>query len=171
MSAIYPGSFDPVTIGHIDIARRSAKVVGRLIVAVLDNPNKTPLFSLNQRAALLRDAFQNDGNIEVDVFSGLLAEYAQKKGIQLIIRGIRGPEDLAKEMPYATWNSAIAKGLAHSAETLYFTAIPTLAHISSGIVKEAAAHIYPAGLDDGAIAQAVPPAVREALKAKFTKNI
>jgi len=168
MSAIYPGSFDPVTNGHIDIARRSAKVMGRLVVAVLDNPHKNTLFSVSRRVDLLRDVFRDDDNIEVDAFSGLLAEYAQKRGIQAIIRGIRGPEDLVKEMPYAIWNSKLSQGLAHSTETLYFTAIPTLAHISSSIVKEAAAHIYKSRLDDAAIAQAVPLAVRKALKEKFT---
>jgi len=168
MSAIYPGSFDPVTNGHIDIARRSAKIMGRLVVAVLDNPHKKPLFSVNERVALLRDVFISDSNIEVDAFSGLLVEYAQKKGIQAIIRGIRGPEDLAKELPYATWNGKLAEGLAQSVETLYFTAMPTLAHVSSSMVKEVASYIYPNGMDDAAIAQAVPPVVCKALKSKFT---
>jgi len=168
MSAIYPGSFDPITNGHIDIARRSAKIMGRLVVAVLDNPNKTPLFNVNERVALLRDVFSNDSNIEVDAFAGLLADYAKTKGIQAIIRGVRGPEDLAKEMPYAIWNGQLSQGLAQSLETLYFTAKPTLIHISSSIIKEVAAHIYPGGLDDAAIAQAVPQAVRDALKAKYT---
>ena len=167
MSAIYPGSFDPVTNVHIDIARRSAKIMGHLIIAVLDNPHKQPLFSVNERVALLRDTFSNDSNIEVDSFSGLLVNYAHKKGIQVIIRGVRGPQDLVKEMPYATWNSQLSAKLAQSLETLYFTAKPMLAHISSGIVKEVAAYSYPGGLDDTVIAQVVPPAVREALKSKF----
>ncbi|MCL2378273.1 MAG: pantetheine-phosphate adenylyltransferase [Defluviitaleaceae bacterium] len=177
MSAIYPGSFDPVTNGHIDIARRSAKIMGRIIVAVLDNPSKNPLFNVSQRVALLQEAFANDSNIEVDAFSGLLADYAHKRGIQVIIRGVRGPEDITKEMPYVTWNSQLSQlygheiikaGLAQSLETLYFTAKPVLMHISSSIVKEVAAHSYPNGLDDTVIAQAVPPAVRQALKEKFS---
>jgi len=167
MSAIYPGSFDPVTNGHIDIAQRSAKVMGHLIIAVLDNPHKKPLFSVNERVDMLRHVFANDNNIEVDAFSGILVNYAQKKGAQVIVRGIRGPEDLAKETHYATWNCQLAEGLAQSLETLYFTAKPMLSHISSGTVKEVAAHIYPCGLDDIIISQVVPPAVRKALKTKF----
>ncbi|MCL2405633.1 MAG: pantetheine-phosphate adenylyltransferase [Defluviitaleaceae bacterium] len=169
MSAIYPGSFDPVTNGHIDIARRSARIMGHLIVAVLDNPHKKPLFSVSERVSLLRDVFSRDSNIEVDSFTGLLANYAQSKNIQVIIRGIRGPEDLVKETPYAVWNNQLAKGLAQSLETLYFTAKPTLAHISSSIVKEVAAYSIPSGQHDAVLAQAVPPTVHEALKVKFSK--
>lgn len=167
MSAIYPGSFDPVTNGHIDIARRSAKILGTIIVAVLDNPNKKPLFDTNERVALLREVFRDDSNIEIESFSGLLADYAYKKGVQVIVRGIRGPDDLVREMPYSEWNGQLAKGLAQSLETLYFTAKPSLRHISSSIAKEVASHIYPSGADDLVIAQAVPSGVREALKAKF----
>jgi len=168
MKAIYPGSFDPITNGHIDIARRSAQVMGGIIVAVLDNPNKNPLFTVDERIALLQIIFANDNNIQVESFTGLLACYAHSKGIQVIIRGLRSQDDLTKEQPYATWNSQISKGLAQSLETLYFTAKPTLTHISSSIVKEVASYTYPQGLDDTVIAQAVPPAVREALKAKLT---
>ena len=168
MSAIYPGSFDPITNGHIDIARRSAKVLGHLTIAVLDNPNKKHLFSINERLKLLHDVFMDDSNIEVDSFTGLLVDYAHKKGAQVIIRGVRGPEDLAKEMPYSTWNNQLSTRLAQSLETLYFTAKPMLVHISSSIVKEVAAYSYPQGLDDTVIAQAVPPTVRKALKLKFT---
>ena len=168
MSAIYPGSFDPVTNGHIDIAIRSANIMGRLVIAVLDNPHKKPLFCVNERVAMLRDVFRNHSNIEVDAFSGLLVDYAHKRGIQVIVRGVRYPGDLAKEQSYATWNKHIAAGLAQKLETLYFTAEPMLMHISSSIVKEVAAHIYPSGQDDTAIAQAVPPVVREALRLKYT---
>ena len=170
MSAIYPGSFDPVTNGHINIARRSAGIMGRLVIAVLDNPHKKPLFSVCERVAMLREVFKGDGNIEVDTFSGLLVDYARKKGIQAIIRGIRGPEDLTKELPYAIWNRQLSKGLAQSLETLYFTAEPELAHISGSIVREVAAHLYQGGPDDAILTPMVPPAVREALKGKFIKS-
>ncbi|MCL2360863.1 MAG: pantetheine-phosphate adenylyltransferase [Defluviitaleaceae bacterium] len=167
MSAIYPGSFDPVTYGHIDIARRSAKVFGRIIVAVLDNPDKTPLFDINERMALLREAFSQDTNIEVESFSGLLVDYAQQKGIGTIVRGLRGSEDIAKEMPYAIWNRKLSTELAIPVETVYFTAEPDLAHISSSIVKEVAAFVYPAGMSDTEITQAVPPIVCTALREKY----
>ena len=168
MSAIYPGSFDPVTNGHIDIARRGAKVMGRLIIAVLDNPHKMSLFSVSQRVEMLREVFSEDKNIEVDAFSGLLADYAKKRGVYTIIRGLRGPDDLARELPYNTWNRQLSPGLAKTVETLYFTAEPSLQHISSSIIKEIAAHVYPGGQDDTAIAQAVPPAIRAALNQKYT---
>jgi len=168
MSAIYPGSFDPVTNGHINIARRSASVMGHLIVAVLDNPHKSPLFSVSERVALLRQVFCNDTNIEVDSFSGLLVEYAHKKGIHAIVRGIRGPDDLAKEQPYGVWNRLL--GLAKPVETMYFTAEPALAHVSGSIVKEVARYVYKDGLDDTPLADAVPPVVRAALREKFLYN-
>ena len=168
ISAIYPGSFDPVTNGHVDIARRSAGIMGRLVIAVLDNPHKTPLFTVGERVAMLRETFSEDINIEVESFSGLLADYARKKSIKVIIRGLRSSEDFTKEQPYAIWNHQLSAGLAGSLETVYFTATPELAHISGSIVKEVAAHVYPGGLDDIIITQAVPPIVRTALRDKYS---
>ena len=167
MTAIYPGSFDPATNGHINIARRSVAIMGQLIIAVLDNPHKKPLFSVSERVALLREIFYDDKNIEVDAFSGLLVDYAKKRGVQAIIRGIRGPEDLAKELPYAIWNNKLSTGLAQSVETLYFTAEPSLAHISGSIVKEVATHLFKDGRDDTLIAPMVPPQIRAALREKM----
>jgi len=158
MSAIYPGSFDPVTNGHIDIARRGAAIMGRLIVAVLDNPHKTPLFTVQERVDLLRKIFLEDSNIEVEAFSGLLVDYAKKKNIQAIIRGLRGSDDLAKEMPYGIWNRQLS---AEEVETIYLTAAPELAHISGSIVKEVAVY------DVMAIAPMVPPVVLNALNDKL----
>ena len=167
MIAIYPGSFDPVTNGHINIARRAAAIMGHLVVAVLDNPHKKPLFSITERLGMLWDVFSSDSNIEVDAFTGLLVDYAKQKGAQVIIRGIRSPEDLSKELPYAIWNRQLSSGLAQSVETLYFTAEPSLAHVSGSIVKEVAAHLYKDGLDDIILAPMVPPAVRAALREKL----
>ena len=163
MNPIYPGSFDPVTSGHVNIARRAAAIFGGLTVAVLDNPYKNPLFSVNERVYLLREVFSRDANIQVEAFSGLLAEYVKKKSPAVIIRGIRGPEDLSKEQPYAVWNSQLSGGV----ETMYLTAEPALAHISGSIVKEVAAHIYREGLDDKILAQMVPPAILAPLQEKF----
>ena len=162
MNAIYPGSFDPVTNGHINIARRSAAVMGHLIVAVLDNPHKTPMFSVNERLSLLQEVFNRDSNIEVEAFSGLLADFARQKGIRAIVRGVRGPEDLANEQPYAVWNRHLG-----TVETLYLSAEPNFAHISGSIVKEVASLLYSSGADDKVIAQMVPPAVRAALREKL----
>jgi len=159
MSAIFPGSFDPVTLGHVDIARRAAGIFGSLVVAVLENPSKTPLFSIDERVALLNEVFNEDNNIEVEVFDGLLVDFAKQKGIETIIRGLRTPEDFSREMPYAVWNHRLA-----NVETVYLTANPELMHVSSSIVKEVAAHSCP---DE--IARTIPPAVLKALKHKYYK--
>jgi len=171
MNAIYPGSFDPVTNGHINIARRSAAIVGQLIVVVLDNPNKTPLFSVSQRIDMLREVFCHDSKIEVEAFSGLLIDFAQKRNIGTIIRGVRGPDDLVNETPYATWNRKLARELAINLETVYLTAEPELSHVSSKIVKEVAAHVYASGMSDDIIKKAVPSIVLKALKDKYSRKL
>ena len=149
--------------------------MGHVVVAVLDNPYKNPLFNVRERVALLREVFSQDSNIEVDAFSGLLVDYARKKGIYTIIRGVRNPDDLTKELPYAIWNRQLSAGFteppeAASLETIYFTAEPTLAHVSGSIVKEVAAHLYRDGLDDQMITKSVPKPVQEALKGKFASR-
>ena len=164
MSAIYPGSFDPVTKGHINIARRAAVIMGHVTIAVLDNPHKTPLFSALERVGLLRQIFAHDKNITIESFSGLLVDYARQKGIRAIIRGIRNPEDMAKEVPYAIWNRQLSDDIL---ETLYLPADPTLAHVSGSIVKEVAAHLYKGRHDDIVLANMVVPEVRAALKEKY----
>jgi len=164
MNAIYPGSFDPVTNGHIDIARRSAALCTHLTVAVLDNLHKSPLFSVEERVAMLRDAFRQDKNIEVEAFSGLLVDYASKKGIMTIIRGLRSQDDIAKELPYAIWNRQLSGGLV---ETMYLPAEPSYQHISGSIVREVAALQYRGGHNDKILASMVPPAVLAALREKL----
>jgi len=190
MNAIYPGSFDPVTNGHIDIAIRGAKVMGNLVVAVLDNPHKTPLFTAKERVMLLKEVFIGHANIQVDLFSGLLIDYAKTKGIHTIVRGIRSPEDMAKEAQYAVWNRQLSSHfLDHDTtcanrlsnqqpyqppnkppnkfETIYLTADPKLVHISGSIVKEVAAILHNSSLDDSCLSQAVPTVVLRALRDKF----
>ena len=159
MNAIFPGSFDPLTLGHVNIAQRSSAFVDKLVVAVLDNPHKSPLFSTEERVMLLKEFFKEDANIEVEAFSGLLVDYAVKKGINVIIRGVRGPEDLSKELPYAKWNHDIASS---SIETIYMPTAQDLSHISSSIIKEIAAY------DITKIANTVPHIVYLALKAKYS---
>ena len=164
MNAIYPGSFDPVTNGHINIARRSSNVFERVIVAVLRSPNKTPLFSVDERVALLKEVFCEDKNIEVEAFSGLLADYANLKGINTIIRGLRNQDDFAKEQPYAIWNRQLSGDLT---ETLFLPAEPSLSHISGSIIREVAAHLYRGGHEDKILASMVPPTVLAALREKL----
>jgi len=164
MNVIYPGSFDPVTNGHINIARRSGNICKKVIVAVLDNPHKAPMFTISERVAMLEDVFRQDENIHVETFSGLLIDYASKKGINAIIRGVRGHADMISEVPYAVWNNQLSGG---GIETLYLPASPSFAHISSSIVREVAAHLYKDGLDDRILASSVPPVVLSALRKKL----
>ncbi|MCL2357607.1 MAG: pantetheine-phosphate adenylyltransferase [Defluviitaleaceae bacterium] len=166
MTTVYPGSFDPVTLGHTDIARRATKFADRVIVAVLKNPDKQTLFSVDERVALLKEAFAEDGKIEVESFDGLLADFVKQKNADAILRGLRSPEDFGRENKYAAANAALS-----SVDTIFLSATPALAFVSSSIVCEAAAHIYINDSDDSFVAQLVPPGVRAALRARFaTKN-
>ncbi|MCL2049062.1 MAG: pantetheine-phosphate adenylyltransferase [Defluviitaleaceae bacterium] len=163
MLLIYPGSFDPVTEGHISIIRRAAEFAS-VIVAVLDNPTKSTLFTTQERLGFLKDTLQ----VEVDCFSGLLAEYAVQKDADALLRGLRNPSEFTSENKYAMYNSAISATLGKRIETIFLPALPELAHVSSTIIKEAAAHIYKSGLNDSFIAEHVPPTVRAALKKQYS---
>jgi len=137
MTLLYPGSFDPVTRGHIDIAERGAKITTRLIVAVLDNPNKQPFFNISERIELLSDALKHVSNIEVTSFSGLLVDFAQSCSATAILRGLRSPNDFEIEARYAASNMSLA-----GVETIFLSSDPSLAYISSSIVREAAYHMH-----------------------------
>jgi len=166
MTLIYPGSFDPVTIGHIDIALRGAKLGPRLIVAVLDNPAKDAFFTASQRMDFLKESFADCPNIEVDTFSGLLAEYARLQRADAILRGLRSPGDFESEYRYAAANRELTSGI----ETIFIPANPSYAHISSSIVREAAKYIYSSGPSDSAdsaIRKMVPAVVATALEKKL----
>ncbi|MCL2841725.1 MAG: pantetheine-phosphate adenylyltransferase [Defluviitaleaceae bacterium] len=132
MTLVYPGSFDPVTLGHIDIALRGAKLADRLIVAVLDNPNKRTLFTVNERVKLLKDAFRDTAKIEVSSFSGLLANYVELNKANAILRGLRNAGDFESESQYAVCNKMLSEGI----DTIFLPASPHYAHISSSIVRE-----------------------------------
>jgi len=162
MTLIYPGSFDPVTLGHIDIAMRGAKIANRLIVAVLDNTNKQPLFSTSERMAFLQDALGHIHNIEIDSFSGLLAAYATQKQATAILRGLRSPSDFESEARYAACNRLLSP---NNLETIFIPASPSLSFISSSIVREAAFHI--GNSDESALGNMVSPMVQDALKKQF----
>jgi len=167
MTLIYPGSFDPVTAGHIDIAHRASKLTHRLIIAVLENPNKETIFSTKERILFLKEAFKNE-NIEIDSFSGLLAEYAKRKKADAILRGLRTSEDFEHENKYAACNNALSKAFGNNIETIFIPASPALTHVSSTIIREAAAHIYKSNLDDLFIAELVPSSARAALRNKYS---
>lgn len=170
MILIYPGSFDPITAGHTDIICRAAKFAQRVIIAVLENPNKKTLFSVEERIAFIKEALRTKDTcpIEVDSFSGLLSEYALRKKADAILRGLRTSEDFEHENKYAVSNSALSASLGNQVETVFLPASPALTFVSSSIIKEAAAHIYKANLDDSFIAKLVPPLARAALQKSFS---
>lgn len=154
--AVYPGSFDPVTNGHLDIISRGAKVFDKVIVAVLHNRNKVPLFSVEERLELLRCATKDFPNVEVDHFNGLLVDYIREKKAQTIIRGLRAVSDFEYEMQAASIN----RKLDPSVETFFMMTNNQYSYLSSSIVKEVAKF-------GGNVSDIVPPEVAIALQEKF----
>jgi len=162
MIAVYPGSFDPVTYGHINIAERGAKIFDHLFIAVLDNPDKQPLFSAAERVALLQQSLAHLPNVSVTAFCGLLADFVKQANTNIILRGLRGAADFESEAPYAAANRKLS-----GAETLYLPAEPSLMYVSSRIVREIAMHIYKNEYaDDTALSAMVPDVVLVALRAR-----
>ena len=130
---IYPGSFDPITNGHLDIIIRGARVVDELIVAVLINPNKNnSLFTMEERISIIKEVTRHMDNVKVEGFSGLLADFAISKEATVIIRGLRSNSDFENEMNMAHLNSELANGL----ETMFLATSPQYSYISSSAVKE-----------------------------------
>ena len=156
--AIYPGSFDPPTKGHEDLIRRSLALCDKLIVAVAVNSQKHPLFSTEERLAMLRAIAGDDQRCEVTSFEGLLAEFAKKRGAGMVVRGLRAVSDFEYEFQMALMN----RQLNDSLETVFLVPAVDLTYLSSSLVREVARH-------GGQIDGLVPPAVAKALKAKFAK--
>jgi pantetheine-phosphate adenylyltransferase len=157
--AIYPGSFDPVTYGHIDIIKRGANLFDKLIVAVLLNPAKKPLFSIEERIELLKEVTKDIPNVEVDYFDGLLVEYAKKVNANVIIKGLRMISDFEYEFQMALVN----KKLNPSVETIFLMTSAKYGYLSSSLVKEIAQF-------GGCLSEFVPDAVAEKLMDKFKKS-
>ena len=132
--AIYPGSFDPVTYGHLDVIKRASKIVDELIVGVLNNKSKTPLFSVENRVKMLNDAVSDLPNVKVMSFEGLLVDFAKKVDAQLIVRGLRAVTDFEYELQMSQTNSV----LNNEVDTIFFTTSLEYAYLSSSTVKEAA---------------------------------
>ncbi|HET9451665.1 MAG TPA: pantetheine-phosphate adenylyltransferase, partial [Aggregicoccus sp.] len=132
--AIYPGSFDPLTNGHLSIIQRGLKMFDRLIVAIAVNPKKVPTFTMEERRELIRGACNNDPRVEVDSFSGLLVEYAQKRNIPVLLRGLRAVSDFEYEFQIANMN----RKLAPSIETVFMMTGEDYFYISSNMVREVA---------------------------------
>lgn len=133
-AAIYPGSFDPVTYGHLDIVARAADLFDKLYVAVLNNPAKSPLFSVHERIEMLSDAVSHLANVCVESFSGLVVEYARARGAIAIVRGLRAVSDFEAEFKMASMNSHLAPEI----ETVFMMTVSEYSFVSSSIVKEVA---------------------------------
>ena len=132
--AIYPGSFDPVTNGHLDLIERASNIFGRLIVAVLRNDDKAPLFSLAERMEMLRESTHAFPNVEVDSFDGLLVDYARRVDARVLLRGIRAVSDYEYELQMAMMNRRLEPGL----ETMFMLPAEAYSFVSSRLVKELA---------------------------------
>jgi len=152
VTALYPGTFDPITNGHIDIIARAARLFDRVIVAVAANPKKSPLFALEERVALARQALADVGGVEVCGFDTLLVEYVQERGAQVILRGLRAVSDFEYEFQLAGMNRCLAPDV----ETLFLTPAERFTFLSSSLVKEVAAL-------DGDVSAFVPDTVKAAL--------
>ena len=150
--AVYPGTFDPVTNGHLDLAERGRRHFDRLVMAILRNEDKQPMFSVDERASLLREAVAPWSNVAVDMFDGLLVNYAQRIGAQVIVRGIRAITDLEYEMQMAMMNRKLAPQI----ETMFLVPSEAYSYVSSRLVREVARL-------GGAIGDLVPPHVARAL--------
>ena len=154
-SVIYPGTFDPITNGHLDIIERSAVIFPRVLVAVANSPSKKPLFSLDERVDLVRQSVAHLSNVEVFGFSDLLANVIKQHNISAIIRGVRTTTDFEYELQLAALNRLLTKGV----DSLFFPPAEKWAFVSSTIVRE----IY---LHGGDVAELVPVPVFNALKAR-----
>jgi pantetheine-phosphate adenylyltransferase len=155
--AIYPGSFDPVTNGHLDLIERGAKIFDRLVVSILRNFDKEPLFTIDERVGMLREVTRPWSNVEVDVFSGLLVDYARLREANVILRGIRAVSDYEYELQMAMMN----RKLNEDVETVFMMPAAKYCFLSSRLVREIA-------VLGGPLTGLVPPVVEERLRAKIS---
>ncbi|WP_124727643.1 pantetheine-phosphate adenylyltransferase [Staphylospora marina] len=157
--AVYPGSFDPITYGHLDLIERGLKVFDKLIVAVLINSSKQPLFTVEERKEMIREATRHLPGVEVDSFEGLLIDYMKKREAGVILRGLRAISDFEYELQIASIN----RKLNEEVETLFLMTNNRHSFISSAMVKEVARY----GAD---VSDLVPPHVVEALRVRFAQK-
>ncbi|MBC8179234.1 MAG: pantetheine-phosphate adenylyltransferase [Desulfobacteraceae bacterium] len=160
-TAIYPGFFDPITNGHLSIVKRGLEIFDKLIISILNNPQKVPLFSIEERISMIKQALQNEPNIEVDTFDGLLVDYVVEKQSNIILRGIRALSDFEYEFQMALMNRKLNRDV----QSVFLMTDYKWFYISSTIIKEASSF-------GGDISGLVPEFVNEKLKEKFlqTKN-
>ncbi len=156
---VYPGTFDPVTFGHLDVIERAQKLFGRVLVAVATKPGKKPLFSVRERASLLADCTKAMPNVGVDSFSGLLVDYVKRKKVGVVLRGLRALSDFENEFQQATIN----RKLSPEFETIFVVTNPKYFYLNSSVVKEIASM-------NGKVDCFVPGSVERALRKKFSKR-
>ena len=158
--AIYPGSFDPMTYGHMDIIRRSAEIFDELTVSVLNNVNKTALFSVEERVNILKEATKDMKNVKVESFQGLLIDYARSKNIHVVIRGLRAITDFEYELQTAQTNAKLSNG---AVDTVFLTTGLEYAYLSSSAIKQIASF-------DGDITPCVPDFVAKLIYDKYREK-
>ena len=152
VSAMYPGTFDPITLGHEDLVRRACRLFDKVVVAIAANPGKEPMFSLEERVGLASDVLADFGNVEITGYNGLTVHFAKENNLQVIVRGLRAISDFEYEFQLANMN----RHLTDEVETAFLTPTETYTYISSSLVREIA------GMG-GNISEFVSPAVRDAL--------
>ena len=153
---IYPGSFDPITFGHIDIIERAAKVVDELVIGVLNNSEKKPLFTAEERVSLIKEAVKHVPNVRVEAFAGLTVDFAMANNAKILVRGLRAVTDFEYELQIAQINHKICNEL----DTIFFTTSVEYSYLSSSVVKELAKY-------NRDVTSLVPEIVAEALQKKF----
>ncbi len=158
-TAIYPGSFDPITFGHLDIIERTSKVFDKVIVGILTNQAKTPLFSVEERADMVREVTRQFPNVEVKAYDGLLVNFAKQQGASVIVRGIRAVSDLENELMMAQTNELLSPDV----ETMFFAAKAQYSFLSSSSVRELAYF-------HGDILPFVPEYIKEKITAKVEER-
>ena len=157
--AVYAGTFDPLTFGHLDIIKRASGVFDDLVVAATDNPGKAPMFSLDERLAMIEGILGTDTRISVQTFSGLLVDFIRKVGARVVVRGLRAASDFDYEFEMATMNRTLDKDM----ETVFFVSSPEFMFVSSSLIRE----IAQAG---GDITPYVPTGVRDAIMSKLGES-
>lgn len=157
--AIYPGSFDPLTNGHLDIVQRGLEIFEKVIITVACNAGKNSLFTVTERVELISELVADDSRVEVDTFDGLLVDYVVRKEARVILRGLRAVTDFEFEFQLAQMNHAVCERV----ETLFMMTSPACAYLSSSLVKEV-------GWLNGDISKFVPPLVLQALQKKFAEG-
>lgn len=154
--AIYPGSFDPVTYGHLDVIKRSSEIVDELVVSVLSNSSKNPLFTVEERVTMLREVTKDIPNVKISSFSGLLIDYVKSTDAKLIVRGLRAITDFEYELQMAQTNHILCPDV----DTMFLTTSLEYAYLSSTTVKEVASY-------GGEIGKFVPPYIAQKVYGKF----